>query len=176
MIKGIQWALLQNVDIISASFAFPLTNDQATDLGQQIVDLIGDQQVLLFAAAGNTDGTPQSYDYYPAMFESFVSVGAVTVTGTLSPITAINGRTIIHAPGENVESYGPSNIPTPDSGTSFATPIIVGIAALAVSYLKHKNGSWNSRDLLKTIYATGDPIIGQENRKIINPNNLFQKL
>jgi len=176
LLRGIRWALDQNADVISVSYAIDLTPAQAQGMEQQIAAMLGDRQVLLLAAAGNTDGTPQRADYYPACLPSFVSVGASTALGALSPITALNDVTVIHAPGEAVESFGPGNLPTPDDGTSFSAPIVAGVAALAVAYLKQKNGRWDKAALLQHLYNSGDPVPGSPSKKVINPIQLFQNL
>ncbi|MDB4922899.1 S8 family serine peptidase [Mucilaginibacter sp.] len=174
LLTALDWAIGQGAEIISASLEFDLSAQEILSFDQHIRNTIGNKQVLLFAAAGNTSGISQRIINYPANLKTFVSVGATTESGILSPITALNDVTTIHAPGERVESYGPGEVITPDDGTSFSTPIVAGVAALAVSYLKTKNGTWNSADLLTQIYATGDRIPGEALKKLINPVNLFK--
>jgi len=179
IINGIKWAISQNADIISISYAYDgLKPNDIITLNQLITDLTANIDVLIFAAAGNS-GSPQiSADLYPASFDGCVSVGASTSAGQISSITVLSNKTIIHAPGENIESYDGENVPTPESGTSFSTPIVAAVCALSLSYQRKKNNTnnWDKTSLLQKIYDTGDIIPGASGKKIINPTNLFNNL
>jgi subtilisin family serine protease len=114
---------------------------------------------------------------YPASFESCVSVGATDQKGEFSLMTVQSPRTVVHAPGVDIESYDMSGTPTPMSGTSFSAPIAAGIAALAISYLKRRNsGRWNPDMLRQTIYDTATPLPGYPGRRRIRPLSLFNGL
>ena len=177
ILNGIKWAISESADIISISYAYEdLRDDQISQINQEIADLVSDRSVLIFAASGNSGNPQRTADLYPASFDNCVSVGASNAANEISHLTVLSDRTTIHAIGENIESYNTENVPTPDSGTSFATPIVAGITALAISYLKKKNnGKWAKKDLLEKIFTTGIKI-GSTNKKIINPLNLFSNL
>ncbi len=176
VLDGIKWAIDNSAEIISISFGFLFENqNQQSNFQTQLKEIIRGHKVLIFASAGNNSTHQPAFgENYPASFPECISVGA-TDNGLFNNITQQSNCTIIHAPGINIESYDLTNMPTPDSGTSFSTPIIAGIAALAVSYCKKKNNNdWNPNEILNTIYATASPLVGD--RKLIQPLKLFKQL
>lgn len=177
LINGIEWAISNGAEIISVSYALPQSYiDDFERIQVKIDNLMNNKDVLIFAASGNTGGNFLKGDRYPASFNGIESIGASTFNDKLSLETIISEKTVIHAPGENIESFGRELEPTPLTGTSFSTPIVAGITALTISYLKSKYGIWNKQDLLKKIYGTGTLIPDYSNKKVINPLRLFESL
>lgn len=178
ILNGIKWALEQGADIISISYAVELTSDLAISYNAKFEELLkNNKSTLIFAAAGNSDGTQIiTDDRYPASFPKCISIGATDKNKALSNMTVLSSKTVLHAQGLNIESYGPENIPDPQSGTSFSTPIVAGIAGLAISYLKRKGEKIDRETFLTKLISTGDPMIGQTNKKSINIQNLFKLL
>ncbi|WP_121808117.1 S8 family peptidase [Mucilaginibacter kameinonensis] len=179
ILDGIDWAIKQKADVISISYYVGnLSAAKINDFQQQLNTIMANNDVLIFASSGNSGTTQITADYYPASFvhNNVISVGASTLNGQIAPVTVLSSKTILHAPGENIESYNPQGVPSPETGTSFSTPIAAGIAALAVSYLKRKNGSWSAATLKAKMISTADTINTPGNKKIINPVNLFKAL
>lgn len=177
ILDGISWAIAHGADIISISY-FKLLEDAQRDAFQQkLNDIVQGKNVLIFACCGNGDPNATTRgEFYPASFTNCVSVGASSPNHQISRFTILSDKTILHAPGEDIESYGVDDIPSPETGTSFSTPIVAGIAALAVAFLKEKKGQWNKDDLLQKMIDTASPINGSSSKKIINVVNLFNKL
>lgn len=190
IIRGIRWAIDNGADIVSLSYGSDL-NDEITikHFYDEIDTLLRDQQVLVFACCGNNyNANPSKGVRYPAAFsgkndqinmppiEKIIAVGATNNDNELDIITLLNDFTTLHAPGRDIISYQLNNVADAASGTSMSTPIVAGIAALAVSYLKKKNGAWDALALKKVIYDTADPIKDDPIRKIINPVNLLKML
>jgi subtilisin family serine protease len=181
ILDGIEWAINNQAEVISISMGklpseLPPTPGYLDGLQTRLNTILAGRQVLVFAACGdNPIDQVFNSEIYPASFSGCVSVGS-TDSGELAQVTMLSDKTIIHAQGVSVEGYFGSLTPTPQTGTSMSTPIVTGVAALAVSYLKAKNGSWNAATLLQDIYATADPITGSATRKLLNPANLFGKL
>ncbi|HRI22223.1 MAG TPA: S8/S53 family peptidase [Panacibacter sp.] len=179
IMEGIRWGISQKADIISISYAYEdLTENEVAVINSELTQLLAGKNVLIFAAAGNAGNTPKKADFYPASFDDCISVGSVDTTNNISSFTVLSDKTILHAIGENIESYNENNMPTPESGTSFSTPIAAAVAALAVSFLKKKNAthSFDKDDLVKKLKNTGDPVKGSNTKKTINPLNLFNNL
>lgn len=193
MLDAIEWAIGQGAEIISISysmFANELSEDPAFFIAAQerLDRILEGRNVLVFAACGNNDaGVVRRADKYPASLTGVVSVGA-THNKSLSAVTVLSGKTIVHAQGVDVESYGLGVQPEKQSGTSASTPIVAGIAALAVSAIKKKNnGLWDPKKL-RALIEDGDPIVHGDplveadavadsgRRKLINPNKIFQNL
>jgi subtilisin family serine protease len=177
ILDGIDWAIKQGAEIISISYAVELNPEEHELFNNKFQSIIKNKNVLIFAAAGNAGNTPLAGERYPASFDGCVSVGAITENNELSKLTIASDKTIIHAPGINIEAFGKGNTPDAQSGTSFSTPIVAAVAGLAVSYIKKRNANnWRSKDVLNLLYQTADAIPGHPAKKIINLNSLFNAL
>ena len=178
ILNGIEWAINEGADIISISFGLPLTDEtQINSLQLRLNQIVEGKNVLIFAACGDSrSGQIIAKEFYPASLTTCISVGTVN-NNQLDNITIRSEKTILHTLGIDLEGYILNNIIEKESGTSVSTPIIAGIAALAVSFLKQKNnGKWSKDNLLEKLIATGDPLMSFDNKKIINPIRLFQSL
>lgn len=121
-----------------------ISGGQLTEIGEaegwleKAVQLCNDNNVLIVAAAGN-DGC--NCLHVPAALPAVLAVGALDDRG--QPLNFSNwGETYkdqgILAPGENILGAKPGGGTTRLSGTSFATPVISGVAALLLSLqIKH---------------------------------------
>jgi subtilisin family serine protease len=176
ILQGIQWAIGAGADVISISYAAELSDADKSRWEAKYLDIIKDKNVLIFAAAGNAGSTQMPGERYPASFKQCISVGAVDLSGNWSPITILSNKTLLHAPGIDVESIGKSPTPDVQSGTSYATPIIAGIAGLAVAYLKRTKGNWNAVDLYQKLQASATVIGNQPTKKLINGIELFKQI
>jgi major intracellular serine protease len=178
LLDAIKWAIDNKADVISISFSIDLTDQAAINAFQSgLTNILNNKNVLVFASCGNSaSGQIFTREVYPASLSGCVSVGA-SDGSDIAGLTIRSAKTIIHAQGVQVAAYTLAATPQPLDGTSVSTPIVAGIAALAVSYLKAKNGGvWQAQDLLQKIYDTATPVAGNPLKKIINPVALFQKL
>ena len=133
MARAIETAVNAGAHIINIS------GGQLTEIGEaegwleSAVQLCSDNNVLIVAAAGN-DGC--NCLHVPAALPAVLAVGATDDLGR--PLNFSNwGETYnnqgILAPGENIAGAKPGGGTTRLSGTSFATPVITGVAALLLS-------------------------------------------
>ncbi|KPM38858.1 hypothetical protein AK830_g7710 [Neonectria ditissima] len=133
------------VDIISMSFGYPTNQiDGYSDLEQAIL-YAHSKNVLLFAAASNSGANLDRA--YPARDPHVICVHSTDSNGNRSNFspTAIAHDLNIATVGEAVQSAWPVNLcdtrVNPDcvqlkSGTSYATPIAVGIAGFLLQYAR----------------------------------------
>lgn len=92
---------------------------------------------ILVAASGN-EGNDTEYagqKCYPASYDGVISVGAVDENGKSCVFSQHNDAVDISAPGSGLSLLQSGGGYTYDSGTSFSSAYISGIAALAVSML-----------------------------------------
>jgi len=94
--------------------------------------------VLIVAAAGN-DGCDCLH--VPAALESVLAVGAMNASGEPLDFSNWGSKYRIQgllAPGEQIVGAGPAGSVVARTGTSYATPIVSGIAALLLSLLRKR--------------------------------------
>lgn len=166
ILEGIKWSLDNGAEIISISYGIKFSSDSQKDIfHEKLKEIITDKKVLIFSSAGNTK-KPAFGERYPASFPECISVGA-SDNKTLSTLTLQSDQTLIHAPGINIESYSLNSKLSSESGTSYSTPIVAGITALAISYSKKINNDWNPDQIIDALYKSGLAL--SENKKDIQP-------
>ncbi|KAJ2987379.1 hypothetical protein NUW58_g4379 [Xylaria curta] len=134
------------VDIISMSFGFPTCNiKDYIELERALANAYA-KEVLLFAAASNNGG--RLGRSFPARELTVIAIHATDANGNRSSFspTATDDDISIATIGEAVESAWPVHLCDEDatnlkyvqykSGTSYATPIVAGIAAFLLLYAR----------------------------------------
>jgi subtilisin family serine protease len=103
---------------------------------RRVVDYAMHHGCILVAAAGNS-GIAEKY--YPAALPEVIAVGSVDDRGMRSRFSTFGDHLAICAPGERIASTGLTGYAV-NSGTSFASPFVAGVAALLVSRAhRHKH-------------------------------------
>lgn len=160
--RGIEQAANAGAHIINFS------GGQLTDFGEaegwleNAVRLCQEKNILLVAAAGN-DGCDCLH--VPAALPQVLAVGAMNARG--EPLDFSNwGETYqqqgILAPGENILGAKPGGGTDQLNGTSFATPIVSGVAALLLSEQVRRGETPNPQQvrqlLLQSALPCGDDV------------------
>lgn len=167
-VEGIEWMETQGVDIVSSSLGYTRFDD---DTGYEFSDLDGNTAVttvaadfaaslgvLVVNAAGNSRGSEWGHIITPADGDSVMAVGAVNSAGVLasfsSPGPTYDGRTKPDVCAMGVGNYYALNVDTVSysygSGTSFATPMVAGAAALI---LEAQQG-WTAMEIMEKLKDT----------------------
>lgn len=120
-IRGIEWAIEQDVDIINISLGF----SKATDELRRVINQAIEQGVIVISASGNTHGMNA---LFPARFEHVISVGAIDENHEIIAASAI-GKIDFVAPGANILSLTYEGGYDLFHGSSFATAFVTGIVA-----------------------------------------------
>ena len=135
IIKGLEWAIDINADIVNMSLGSPVS---PPDKMQKIVRVAASKGMILTAASGNA--RLRLVDF-PSRYEGVISVAATDKHGNLAHYSNIGKDLDFIAPGSDVYSTYLDNGYILMSGTSFASPFIAGVCALLLEY--YRNGDYH---------------------------------
>lgn len=135
--KALQWVIANhetygitvvNLSLGSGAYASDHNSFQLSDEYAQLADL----NISVFAASGNSGRSRISGNgvAYPAADKNVVAVGAVTASDAVAEYTQRGAELDLLAPGDDVVSTTLNSTYEVISGTSFASPIAAGVAAL----------------------------------------------
>ncbi|WP_397540053.1 S8 family peptidase [Rummeliibacillus pycnus] len=131
-------AILEAVDEGADVINMSLGGSVPSEVLKEAIDKAISKGVVVVAAAGNE---ASDMAVYPAKYEGVISVGSINKEKKLSDYSSYGPSTDVVAPGEDVYStfYDPQkgSTFTKLSGTSMASPVVAGTAALLLS--KHPN-------------------------------------
>lgn len=150
-IKGVNYAVSQGANIINMSLG-GYDNDV---LFEEAIDSAVESGVVCIGAAGN-DGNdidnPElaTKPHYPADYDSCISVISTDQNDVKSDFSNYGPQKDISAPGEVIGSTFTGNQYGEMSGTSMATPVVSGVAALILSI----NPQLTVDEVKNILYAT----------------------
>ena len=152
MASGIEWAADHGAKVINLSYetlGCPGTIEAAATYAQT-------KGALTFVSAGNDSQDLSSY--YP-MPHNVILVSGSDSADQLAPFSNYGGSINLAAPGVSIMTTQPGGYGS-WSGTSFASPLAAGVAALIFSL----NPGWNPVIVKNLLLATANPV---------GPANLF---
>lgn len=169
--EAIHRAIDQGADVINASVAACIPPDGPPYSTVELDSALAHAEeagTVVVAAVGNVDDTcPQGSLTLPALSPNVITVAAVTPEGRLTDYSIAPRRPAIGAPGlvraglSHSDSglvggiLGPWGF-HPFDGTSFAAPVVSGVAAL----LKERHPQASAQEIRDMIYASVDPATG----------------
>ncbi|MEI6089258.1 MAG: S8 family serine peptidase [bacterium] len=120
---GILYAAVMGCDVINCSWG----GTGFSKAAQEVIWSVTDMGSLIIAAAGN-DG--QDSEFYPAAYDGVYSVSATDMGDTATSFTNYNFTVDVAAPGYHILSTIPFDNYDAWNGTSMASPIVSGVAAM----------------------------------------------
>jgi type VII secretion-associated serine protease mycosin len=120
---GIEWAVAQRADIINVSLA-----TGPTSVLDSAIKRAAENDVVVVAGSGNR--RTQLLFAYPAAMSGVLAVGAADRSGQVADLTVTGKPMDICAPGVDIYSTGNKKDYYKSSGTSDATAVVSGAAAL----------------------------------------------
>jgi subtilisin family serine protease len=163
--NAIRYAVDNGAHIINMSFGKPFSPQKAAvDAAVRYADERG---VLLVNAAGNDGKDLGLEDSFPSRFyldgdtaRHWIQVGASSWHGG-DRIAAIfsnygRGHVDVFAPGVDILSTAPGDEYETASGTSFAAPVVTGLAALLMSYFPELDAADIRRVILESATPLGE--------------------
>ena len=127
VVQGIYYAADNGADIISMSlcgFYYNYAEQEAVNYAHQ-------NWATLIAAMGNNGSNLKCY---PAAYDHVIAVAAVNASGERAPYSNYGPWCDVAAPGSDIWSTLPGDSYDCWDGTSMATPVVAGVAALYMSW------------------------------------------
>lgn len=151
--KAIKYAVDNGAKIINLSFS----GATPSPLYKEVLDYAYKHNVLVVAAAGNTSTDLVSQKHSPICDETakneVLGVSSVNMNMTLSGFANYGACIDIVAPGEDIFVAIPTSSSSDyayASGTSFATPLVVGVAAMLWS----THPDWNVEEVKTALISS----------------------
>jgi cyanobactin maturation PatA/PatG family protease len=155
--RAINQAVVNGAHIINISGGELAPGGEAEPLLAQAIRRCSENGVLIVAAAGNNGCACL---HVPAAVPSVLAVGAMDTDGSVLEFSnwgqAYQEQGIL-ALGVDIEGAVPGGGVTKKTGTSFATPIVTGIAALLMSAQLQRGEKPDGAKVRATILETADP-------------------
>src|SRR5687768_6830179 len=150
-----------NVRIISASWG----STQRSRALEDVIRKAYEADILFVAAAGNSSVNNDRMPHFPSSYNvpNVVSVAALDRNDQLAKFSNWGVKSVaIGAPGVDILSTWLGNAYEEKSGTSMATPVVAGVAALIVA--EHPRMSVD--DVRKKLLASTDPIVALKGKTV----------
>ncbi|TAL70082.1 MAG: T9SS type A sorting domain-containing protein [Bacteroidetes bacterium] len=144
---GIVYATGMGADIINCSWG----SSSKSEAEQEIIDAAVGLGSVVIAAAGNDN---RNIAFYPSSHENVLSVAAVDTKDKKASFSNFDNTIDVSAPGVDILSTLPGNSYGYLSGTSMATPVVSGVAAL----VKEKFPKYKPIQIMQQIKETTDNI------------------
>ena len=177
--EGVVYAASNGADIINASWG-NLATETDIKFYNQSLDFATDMGSLIVGGAGNDALSLDIFRFYPARHPRVLSVGATQKNSrSLAEFSNYGSIVDVFAPGKSVLTTAPDNSYELVRGTSFATPLVSGVAAL----VKTKHPDWTPdmvREHIRLTSANMDAdnpnLIGELGRGFVNALEAVQTL
>lgn len=150
--SAIVYAVLKGAKVINMS----LGSTTATQTERNAVDYAVGQGVIVVAAAGNSNTVKPSY---PAGYASVISVGATDRDDKRASFSNYGSWVNLAAPGTEILSTDYRSTSTQGNysvkqGTSMASPLVAGVAAL----MRVQHPTWTVQEIQRALMTTGDTL------------------
>ena len=146
--EGITYAADAGCQIINCSWG----GAGGGSFGQQVIDYATfNKNSLVVVAAGNNNS---SIEFFPAAYNNAFCIAATSTNDSKSSFSNYGSYIDVCAPGSNIYSTVYDNSYVSYSGTSMASPIAAGCAAI----VKSQNPSFNALQIGEQLRITADNI------------------
>ena len=145
LVKGIDWAVANGAKVLNLSLATTDANGLEDAVRRAIA-----ADVVIVAGIGNTN--KDSTMRYPARYPGVVAVGGVDRHGDHSAISVEGSQMVLSAPSDLISSLRPQGDYGVGTGTSDATALVAGAAAL----VRAKFPQLSAAEVVHRLTATAD--------------------
>lgn len=144
IIKGIEWGIEHEVDIISMSLGCSVDPGPAL---HNVIKRARAAGIILVGATGNEN----THCGWPAAYDEVIAVGAINSALDRANFSNFGPEVAVAAPGTDVLSTYLNNTYAKLSGTSMATPMVAGVIALIQSFARQNGLVANPEFICKAI-------------------------
>lgn len=134
LVKGIIWAVDNGANVINISIEIKETSPEL----EAAINYAWENGAVIVAAAGNSGSQDP---VYPAYYQNCISVTAIKEDMSLSPLSNKGNWINIAAPGYKIYSTLPGDSYGFETGTSFASAHVSGVAALLFTMVNDTNNN-----------------------------------
>lgn len=158
--EGITYAADHGCQIINCSWG----GEGGSSFGQNVINYATyNKNSLVVCAAGNNSS---SSFFYPAAFDNVLCIAATGSTDAKAGFSNYGAYVDVCAPGNNILAAQSNNTYAMQSGTSMASPVAAGCAAVVKSYFP----SYTALQVGEQLRVTADNIYG------VSGNSGFQNM
>jgi len=148
LVEGIIWAVDNGANVINISIEIKESSPEL----EEAIEYAWKRGAVVVAAAGNSGSqTP----VYPAFYDNSIAVAAIKEDKSLAPLSNQGDWIDLAAPGFQIYSTLPGNSYGFETGTSFATAHVSGIAALLFTVVTDTNSNGFINDEIRAIIESG---------------------
>jgi len=170
-VSGIEFADSVGVDVVNSSLGYTEFDDPAMNFTYNDMNgtvsrasiaarMAAEKGIIVCNSAGNSGNTVWKYIGSPADADKILTVGAVTSTGTAAsfssygPASDSRIKPEVSAMGSGTALIGTTGTVTWGSGTSYSSPIIAGMMACYLQYVKANRTRYYIDDILQSVIAS----------------------
>ncbi|WZX99205.1 S8 family serine peptidase [Bacillus sp. FSL W7-1360] len=147
LIKGIEWSIEKNVDIINMSLELP---EGSKELHSAIKKAY-DNNIIILASSGNIKYSGDTDLSYPGAYEEVINVGMLNTDGKIFADEFKDKEVDVFAPGEDVFSSYLNEKMTLDTAVSFSTAYASGCTALLLQSYQDDNVEYSMQMVLSDL-------------------------
>ena len=147
--EAVIYAADMGVDVMNLSWG---STSNYSIFNQDIINYAAlEKDVVIVAAAGNTNA---QLDFYPASYDNVLSVGFTDTNDQKAPGATYSYNIDLVAPGTGIYTTNNNNRYVNESGSSYAAPIVAGVAAL----VRDQFPSLSAPQVIEKLRLSTDPI------------------
>lgn len=176
LVEAIEWAYKNDADVISISIT---VKEFGANLIEKIAELDEKHKAILVCSVSDLGDLGFNADFYPAMLNECLAVGAVNKSMEMDPVTGRSSKIDILAPGREINSTWNNGAYKTETGCSMSTPFVAGVLALILARNTAKGVSTSKAELKKNVVSLTSKFAKfkdapQGNYSIISPTNHFK--
>ena len=147
LVKGIEWAISKDVDIINISLEFPKKHSTL----EKAIKKAHKKNIIVISSSGNTKFVGDTSLAYPGAYKEVINVGMLDTEGKIYSNEYKKKKVDVYAPGEDLFSSYFNDKMTLDTGVSFAVAYTSGYTALLIERYKAEGIDYDMKKVTKDL-------------------------